>query len=333
MSGGDVVGWLGAAASRLAAAAGSAAAVVLLAFLIFRVLPGDPAASLVRDRAATAEQVAHLRAGLGLDRPLPVQFHRYVTDLTTGDLGTSYLFHRPVAEVVAARVGPTLLLVGTATLAAAVLGLWLGVHAGWRPGSRLDRTVTAAAVALWSTPAFWLGLVLMVVLGAGAGPLPPLLPLQGMATPGTSAGSVAGVLDIAAHLVLPAVTLVLAQLAQYLLVARSAVADQLDRGYLRLARATGLRDAQVRRGHAVPNALLPVLAVLGTNLGTVVAGVVTVETVFSWPGLGRLMYEALTLPDLPLLHALFLLAAGGVVAANALVDGAARLLDPRTGLR
>jgi peptide/nickel transport system permease protein len=271
------------AARRLAAVTASAGAVVVLSFVIFRVLPGDPVSGMIRGRAVTAGQVAELRATLGVGRPLPQQFTTYVAGLFRGDLGISYTYHRPVVDVIAERLGPTLLLTGVATVVAAAVGTWAGTHAGWRPGSRWDRIATGVSLTLWSMPAFWLGLVLMVVLAVGVGGVPGLFPTGGIRTPGVPAGTVAGALDVTAHLVLPCLTLVLAQLAQYMLVTRAAVAEQRSRGYLTLARAKGLRDDQVRRRYAVPNALLPALAVVFTNLGSMVAGVIAVETAYWWP--------------------------------------------------
>jgi peptide/nickel transport system permease protein len=147
-------------------------AVLAIGFVLFRLLPGDPVAALTRGRPTTPEQRAALRAQFGLDRPLPVQFADYVGDVLRGDLGTSFVTRRPVVDVVAERLWPTVLLVGLGTALAVLLGGYTGAVAGWRAGSRFDRSVTAVALALWATPAFWLGLLLLVVLGAGAGPLP-----------------------------------------------------------------------------------------------------------------------------------------------------------------
>jgi peptide/nickel transport system permease protein len=313
------------AVGRLLAAAASAGAVLVLGFVIFRVLPGDPVRSMTRDRPVTPDELASLRASLGVDQPVSRQFLTYLTNVLHGDLGESFTFHRPVTEVLAERLPATILLALSATLLSAAAGFWIGTHAGWRPGGRVDRAATGIGLVLWSMPVFWLGLGLMVLLSVGAG----LFPTGGMRTPGVPAGSLAGVADVADHLVLPCLTLVLAQFAQYAAAGRAAVLGQLGSDYLLLARAKGLRDAQVRRRHAVPNALLPVTAMTFTHLGYVVAGVVTVESVFSWPGLGSLVFEATSVPDLPLLQGAFLLVAGGAVVANTLGDGVYRLLDPR----
>jgi peptide/nickel transport system permease protein len=192
--------------------------------------------------------------------------------------------------------------------------------AGWRPGGRFDRLATAAALALWATPAFWLGLILLVVLGAGAGPFPALFPTGGLGSPG--GGGPPPVLDVLRHLALPCLTLVAVQLGQYHLLIRASVRGERGLPYVTLARATGLRDAEVRRRHVLPNAVRPTATLALLNSGYVLSGAVAVEAVYSWPGLGQLSYEALRLHDLPVLHGTFLLFAVAVVVANAL---AARL--------
>jgi peptide/nickel transport system permease protein len=294
--------------------------VLVLGFVLFRLLPGDPLDALVRTRPTTPEQRAALRAELGLDRPLPVQFAAYLGDLLRGDLGMSFAQRRPVLEVVGERIWPTLLLVGTAIVLAALLGLRTGTIAGWRPGGRFDRAVTGVALALWATPTFWLGLLLLVVLGAGAGPLPPLLPTGGLRSSAGDLSPAGAVLDVARHLVLPCLTLVAVQFGQYHLLMRAAVRGERDLPYVLLARATGLRDAQVQRRHVAPNAVRPLAAVTLLNAGYVLSGAVAVEAVFSWPGLGHLGYEALRQHDLPVLHGTFLLLAVAVVLANLLAN-------------
>jgi peptide/nickel transport system permease protein len=292
-------------------------AVLVLGFVLFRLLPGDPLDALVRSRPTTPEQRAALKAELGLDRPWPEQFATYLGDVLRGDLGTSFAQRRPVLEIVGERIWPTVLLVGSATVLAALLGLWTGTVAGWRPGGRFDRAVTAVSLALWATPAFWLGLLLLAVVGAGGGPLPPLLPTGGLRS-STGDLSAAAVADVARHLVLPCLTLVAVQFGQYHLLMRAGVQAERDLPYVLLARATGLRDAQVRRRHVAPNAVRPAATLALLNAGYVLSGAVAVEAVFSWPGLGHLGYEALRLHDLPVLHGTFLVFAVAVLTANLL---------------
>jgi len=314
--------------AKLAGAVTSQVAVLVAAFLLFRVLPGDPVRAMTRGRPINATQLANLRAELGVDDPLPSQFATYVGLLLHGDLGTSFQYRLPVADLIGARLGATVALVGTATVLAAVTGLWSGAWSAWYAGGVVDRVGTAAAVTLWSVPTFWLGLVLLAVFGGGLGPLPGLFPTGGIETPGVSGfGPVA--LDRLWHLTLPCLTLTAVIHAQYLLVMRSSVLAVRDSAFLTTARAKGLSDAAVRRRHAVPNAYLPSATLIALNLGGVVSGAVVVETVFSWPGLGSLFYEALTVPDLPLLQGLFLTITSAVIVMNLLADLSYPLLDPR----
>ncbi len=314
-------------ATKLGEAALSLGFVTVLSFFLFRVIPGDPVQTMTRGRPVSAAQVAELRHRMGLDRPLWEQFLGYLGDTLRGDLGVSYLHQRPVAEIIAERLWPTLLLAGSATVIAAALGLWLGARSAWRRGSRFDRVATGTALTLWSVPTFWLGMILLMVFAVGMGPVPGLFPTGGYSSPDT--GSVPHALDVLHHLVLPCLTFVAVVYAQYLLVMRSSLLDEMGADYLVTARAKGLRDDLVRRRHAVPNALLPTVTLIFLHLGLVVTGAITVETVYSWPGLGDLMYQALKVPDLPLLQGTFLLFSASAIVMNMLADMLYRFLDPR----
>ncbi|MGQ0837297.1 ABC transporter permease [Actinokineospora sp.] len=296
--------------------------IVVLGFLLFRAIPGDPVQTMTRGRPVSAQQIAELEASLGLDRPLLEQFVRYLGDLLHGDLGLSYTFRVPVAQKILERIGPTLLLVGVGTLIAVALGLWLGVRSAWRRNSRFDKVSTGVALTLWSVPTFWLGLLL---LSATSG----LFPSGGLTYPDTPPDFLSQALDIAHHMVLPTITLVAVVYAQYQLVMRSSLVEEMNADHLTTARAKGLRDDQVRRHHAVPNALLPTVTLVFLHLGLVVSGAITVETVFSWPGLGLLTYEALLAPDYPLLQGTFIVLAGAVVLMNLIADLLYRVIDPR----
>jgi len=303
--------------------------VLVFNFFLFRVLPGDPAKNLTRNRLVPAEQVQALRESFGLGKPLPQQFASYVRDTLRGDLGISYKFRRPVSDVIAERIWPTVLLLGLSTVLSTIIGLFIGIRGAWRRGSTFDRGSLAVSLALYAMPEFWLGILLLIAFGVGVGPLPGLFPTGGISTPGTDMTSLAGVLDVARHLFLPCLTLTLAYLAEYALVMRSSLLDELGEDYLVTARAKGLRDALVLRRHAVPNALLPTTTLIFLNLGFVVSGAITIETVFSWPGLGLLSYEALRTPDYPVLQGVFLLFSAAVIVANVLADLLYPYLDPR----
>lgn len=312
---------------KVAAAIAALVAVVLTGFFLFRILPGDPVRTMTHGRPVSVEQIEQLREDFGLDRSLAEQFTTYLADLLRLDLGESFQYHRPVSELIADRLWPTVLLVGTATLVAALLGLSLGIRGAWRHGSLGDRVNTGIALALWSMPTFWVGLILIVLFSSGRAFIPGLLPTGGMSTPGVSGWAV--VPDVVHHLVLPVVTLVAVVYAQYLMIMRASLLDEMGSDYLVTARAKGLRDVAVRRRHAVPNALLPTTTLIFLNIGQVVSGTILVETVFSWPGLGKLFFEGISVPDLPLVQGMFIFFAAAVIIANLVADLIYPILDPR----
>ncbi|MGI5403286.1 ABC transporter permease [Streptomyces sp. CA-135486] len=316
-------------ADKLGGAAISLLAVLVTSFFLFRIIPGDPVRTMTHGRQVSAEQLAALRRQFGLDLPLWQQFTNYCGKALTGDLGTSYQFHAPVGELIAEKLPATLLLTGVAVVIYSAIGLWLGTRSAWRHGGLGDKLNTGVALTLWSVPSFWLGLLLIITFSVGTGPLPGLFPTGGMES-GHETGF-AYVVDVAHHLVLPVLTLVAVGYAQTLLVMRSSLLDEMGSDYLTTARAKGLRDDAVRRRHAVPNALLPTVTMVFINLGHVAAGSILVETVFSWPGLGGLFYQALSVPDLPLVQGLFVVFAGAMIVMNLLADLLYPLLDPRVG--
>ncbi|MFD5230901.1 ABC transporter permease [Streptomyces qaidamensis] len=314
-------------AGKVAGAAVSLLAVLVTSFFLFRLIPGDPVKTMTGGRQVSAEQLSAYREEFGLDLPLWRQFTDYCGKALTGDFGTSYQFRAPVVDKITEALPNTLLLTGTAFVLYTALGIFLGTRSAWRNGKLGDRVNTGLALTLYSIPSFWLGLLLIIVLSVGIGPLPGMFPTGGMESGGEE--GFAYVLDVAHHLVLPVVTLVAVEYGQTLLVTRSALLDEMGSDYLTTARAKGLRDDLVRRRHAVPNALLPTVTLIFINLGRTVAGVILVETVFSWPGLGGLFYQALSVPDLPLVQGLFFVFAAAVILMNTLADLVYPLLDPR----
>lgn len=300
--------------------------VVVLGFFAFRILPGgDPAINMTRGRRVSAEEVQRLREQFGLDQPLHIQFFKYVGDLFTGDLGTSYTYGKPVTSMIASGIGPTVLLTGTAALLSIALGLWLGQKAAWRRNSLFDKTTTAIALTFWSVPTFWLGLLLLLIFGGTL----HWFPVGGMVTAGSTETGMAKVLDVLWHLTLPVLTMVAVVYAHYLMVMRASVLEEMTSDYLTTARAKGLREDKVRTRHAVPNALLPTVTLIFLTLGGLIGGAVTVETVFSWPGLGYLTFEALSAPDLPLLQGTFVVFSSIVILMNLAAELVYRVLDPR----
>ena len=314
---------------KVAGALGSLAFMLVFNFFLFRVLPGDPVRTLARNRLVSEKQMDELTKTLGLDQPLPQQFLTYLQNTFTGELGLSFKYRVPVAELIADRFWPTLLLVGTGTLLATTIGLWMGIRSAWNRGSRFDKASTGTSLTLYAMPEWWFGLLLMSVFAVGIGPIPGIFPTGGMVSPGVDPTSLEGVLDIAWHLTLPVVTLTAAYLAEYSLIMRSSLLDEMGEDYLTTARAKGLRDVAVRNKHAVPNALLPATTLIALNLGFVVAGAITIETVFSIPGLGLLTTEALEVPDFPLLQGTFLFFSAAVIVANLVANLLYAFLDPR----
>lgn len=317
--------WGGYIAAKAGGAAISLVMVILLGFFAFRILPGDPVRNMTQGRRVSAEQLDAMRVELGLDQPVLAQFWNYLTGIFTGDLGYSFTYNQPVSELIMERLGPTLLLTGSAFVLALSLGLWLGQRAAWRRGSLFDRTHTSIALTLWSVPTFWLGLLLLLFF---AGTL-NWFPAGGISTAGNSYTGLRAVLDVAHHLVLPMLTMAAVVYAQYLLVMRASLLEEMTSDYLVTARAKGLNEDRVRRKHAVPNALLPTVTLVFLAIGGLIGGGVSVETVFSWPGLGYLTYQALGAPDFPVLQGTFVVFSSIVIVMNFFADIVYRILDPR----
>jgi peptide/nickel transport system permease protein len=315
--------------SKLAAAVVSFFVTLVIGFTIFSLMPSDPVRTLTRGRPTSEAQMAHLRLQLGLDKPIWERFLNFVNDTLHFRLGYSWQFQQSVSSLVADRLWPTLLLMGTAMILSVTLGLWLGVRSGWRQGSLFDRIASSTSLTLWSVPTFWLGMILLVVFSVGIGPIPSLFPAGGMSDPALPQSGFGHYVDVARHLVLPCLTMVLVVFAQYVTIMRSSIIDELGSPYLLTARAKGLTDADVRRKHATPNALLPSVTMIFMQLGTLVSGAITVEAVYSWPGLGYLTYQALQIPDLPLLQGTFVVFSASVIIMNFLADVVYRYLDPR----
>jgi peptide/nickel transport system permease protein len=314
---------------RCLGALGSLAFMMVVSFFLFRVMPGDPARTLGRGRFTTPEQLEEFKRTYGLDQPLPQQFLTFVKNTLSGDLGISLRYRVPVSDLILDRMWPTILLVGSSTILAIVIGVWMGVRGAWKRGGTFDSVSTGTSLTLYSMPEWWLGLMLIAVFAVGMGPIPGFFPTGGLHSVGVDPSSIEGVLDTIRHLTLPVITLTLAYLADYTLIMRSSLLDELGEDYLTTARAKGLRDVRVRNRHAVRNALLPTTTLVALNIGFVVSGAITVETVFSIPGLGLLATEALTVPDYWVLQGTFLVASAGVIFANLGANLVYGLLDPR----
>jgi peptide/nickel transport system permease protein len=310
---------------KLGGAATSMILVVLLGFFAFRLLPGDPVLKIAKERPMSPAQIAELRSQYGLDKPVIVQFWDYLVGIVTGDLGESYVYRKSVSSLIGEYIGPTLLLTATAAVIAIALGLWLGQLSAWRRNSLFDKLASSTSLVFWSVPTFWLGLILLMIFGGTL----QWLPTGGMVTPGLDPWSAAGIIDVIKHLILPVISLVAVVYAQFLMVMRASLLEEMNEDYLTTARAKGLTEDEVRRKHAVPNALLPTVTVVFLHIGGLIAGAVTVEAVFSWPGLGKLTFEAIRGPDLPLLQGTFVVFSAIIILMNLAADIVYRFLDPR----
>jgi peptide/nickel transport system permease protein len=301
--------------------------VVLLNFLLIHLAPGDPVHVLAGD-AATPEYVAQVRKEFGLDQPVVTQLLIYLARIARGDLGTSFLHRRAVVWLIAERVGPTLVLMLTALTISVVAGVGLGLLAALRPNSWLDHTARVVALAGFSFPIFWLGQVLLLVFALHLS----WLPAQGMESLREPLAGWAYVLDRIRHLLLPALTFAFFNVALLSRLTRTTMVELLQDDFVRTARGKGVSETGIVLKHAFRNALLPIVTVIGTNVGLLLMGSVLTETVFGWPGLGRLMYEALYGRDYPVLMGVFLVVTVAVVLANLLTDLLYVRLDPRIRL-
>lgn len=292
-------------------------------FLLVHLAPGDPVLYLAGE-SGTPAFYAQVRRELGLDRPLPEQLARYLWHVVRGDLGRSLHQGRPVAALILDRLPATLLLVGTAFALASVLGVALGIWAGLRPDGPVDRALLAATTVGSALPVFWVGLLLVLLFALGTG----WFPTQGMTSPRAPQGTLPAAADLLHHLVLPALALAVQPLAAFSRVMRAKLREALAEPYVMTARAKGLPRRRVV-AHAARNALLPVITLMGGHASALVTGAVLTETVFAWPGLGRLALDATLTRDYPLIMGLVLFGALGTVAVNLLTDLTYGLVDPR----
>lgn len=301
-------------------------AVVTLNFLLIHISPGDPVETIAGSMGGISEELrSQLRVQYGLDKPFLVQLWVYLSQVVQGNLGYSYFFNVPVAQLIWERVPATLLLVVSSVSCAFVLGTFLGTLAARKPNGLLSQGITMLSIVGYSAPVFWTGILLIILFAS----IFPIFPVSDMRSAGGPEGGLAGVLDVLHHLVLPAATLSFVYLAQYSRMARASVMDALSADYIRTARAKGLSERVVLYKHALRNGVLPVVTMLGLQFGNVLAGAILVETVFNWPGLGRLAFDSVLRRDYPTLLGILLFASLLVVVMNQLTDLAYRLIDPR----
>ncbi len=301
--------------------------ILTLNFMLPRLMPGEPITAIYGDALVemTPEMKSHLLERYGLDRPLGEQFAVYMGNLFQGDLGYSYYFRAPVAQVISGALPWTLLLAGTSLLFSTFLGIVWGVEAGWRRGRKFDRASLVTAMLLNGVPGFVLGILLLLFLGFYL----QWFPLSGGASPYLGQEGIARAADILRHLFLPALTLTLVQLPRNFLLMRSSLLGVKERPYVMTARGKGLRERVVRYRHAVRGALPPVVTRVGMSAGLLFTGVFFVEVVFAYPGLGHLFYLALQHHDYPTVHGCLLLITVCVLLFNFAADLFSIKLDPR----
>jgi len=301
-------------------------AIAAMNFLLLQLAPGDAADILAGQMGhASPELVEQMRRDFGLDRPVYQQFFIYLGKLLSVNLGTSNIQQRPVIDLIMERLPATVLLMTTATVVAVALGVLLGVAAARRSGRWLDSVISVLALVVYATPAFWLGLMLIVLFSVYF----DLLPSGGMMTIGSGKTGLTLALDIARHLVLPATTLGLFYVAIYARLMRASMLEVYNLDFITTARAKGLTEGRIAWTHAFRNALLPVVTLAGVQFGHLLGGSILVETVFAWPGLGRLVFDALLQRDLNLLLGILFVSSVVVILANLIVDLTYGFLDPR----
>ncbi len=297
--------------------------ILTLNFFLFRMLPGDPLRLLFSDPRVPLETLEKLRVQYGLDGTLAQQYGKYLINTIQGELGTSFVYNAPVADILVERLINTVILLLPATLLSIVLGCLLGIIAAMKRGRPADVVCLSVSQLLWATPAFWLGLLFMMAAGG-------LLPMSGMTSGGIAFSSVwAKAMDLARHMVLPMLTLTLVMLGQYAIVMRNSLIDVLTEDYMVSARAKGFSRMRQLFAHALPNAALPVMTLAALNLGLLIGGAIQTETVFTWPGVGRLVFEALLRRDYPVLQGAFLVISVCALLANLMADLIYKQVDPR----
>ncbi|WP_290784035.1 ABC transporter permease [Halomonas sp.] len=312
--------------SRLAKAVIVLFLIVIFNFFLIQMAPGDPAAILAGEAGATDEEfLRQLRERFGLDQPLYVQLWRYVSGVAMLDFGFSYRQQMPVLDLIMARMPATLLLTGTAFVLSLVMGIVAGSMAAARVKKPSGSIIMALALIFYATPLFWVALMSVVLFSVYL----DLLPAYGMYTVGAGHTGLALVLDVGKHLILPATTLALFFMAIYTRMTRASMLEASQQDFVKTARAKGLSPRIIQRRHILRNALLPIITLAGLQAGQMVGGAILTETVFAWPGIGRLMYEALMQRDYNLLLGIFFFSAALVIVFNIFTDLVYRLADPR----
>lgn len=308
---------------RLFQALVALAGILVVTFLLVQLAPGDAVDTFGE---GGPDEQAGLRTELGLDRPLPVQFLAYAGRVLTGDLGASFVQNgRPVTDIVGEYLPPTLLLMGTAVVLSSATGVALAVRAAKRPHGPFDVGTSLAALVAYAIPGFWLGQMAILVLGFHLG----LFPLGGMTDPRVTYSGAEHLADVVTHLALPVLVLAAAEVAMVFRVTRTGILQEHHKDYVRTALAKGVSTDRVLSHHALRNALLPLVTVLGARVGFLFSGAVLVERLFAWPGMGTLLISSTEQRDLPVVLGTVLIVSGGIIGANLLTDLIYARIDPR----
>ncbi len=340
-----MMGWVRGSRRTVGQVLGTLVGVSLVAFFLIRVVPGDPVTLLIGERGASPEAIAELKARVGLDRPLIEQYFKFVTNALQGDLGTSILSGRPVLTEFTERLTATAELGVTALILAVLIGIPLGIFAALTRGRLFDRVAMGIAVTFYSMPIFWWGLMAILIFSVKLAWLPVsgrigiefdvplksgLLLLDTWLQDGADFGmKFAAFRNALLHLMLPAIVLATVPLAVIARMTRSSLLEVLGEDYVRTAKSKGLSHARVVGVHALRNALIPVVTVIGLMLGTILTGAILTETIFSWPGLGRWLVSAVLQRDYPVIQSGILLVALVVLTSSLIVDFLYRLISPR----
>lgn len=312
-------------AKRLILALITVSVALVINFALIHLAPGDPTKVLAGSGHPSPEMEAALTVKYGLDKPLYVQFISYVKNLLTGDFGNSYVYNQPVMKLIAERFGPSSLLALTSAVLAALLGTLLGLVTATRQGGLLDRVINSISYFFYSMPSFWLGMMAILVFSTTL----KTLPTSGMVSLRASYKGMAHVADVAKHMILPAGTLIMIQIPVYLRIFRTSVSQTMAEDFITTFRAAGMDEKKIFRRYVFKNSILPTITVFGMNLAYTVMGAALIEVVFAWPGIGRMMLDAIAKRDYPLLMGIYLILSISVAVVAVITDLVYAAVDPR----
>ena len=298
---------------------------LVINFALIHLAPGDPTKVLAGSGHPSPEMEAALTVKYGLDKPLYVQFFSYVKNLLHGDLGNSYVYNQPITKLIAERFGPSSLLALTSALLAAILGTLLGLVTSTRQDSILDRVINGISYFFYSMPSFWLGMMAILIFSTTL----RTLPTSGMISMRASYTGMAYVLDVMKHMILPVGTLTVIQLPVYLRIFRTSVSQTMTEDFITTFRAVGMDEKKIFRRYVFKNSILPTITVFGINLAYTVMGSALIEVVFAWPGIGRMMLDAIGKRDYPLLMGIYLVLSISVALVTMITDLVYAAVDPR----